>query len=112
MSPVSFDRAAEYYDTTRGYADGSAERIRDAIVAYTAAGRDTRFLELGELARAYKNSNKLPARETDQRDEMIDAAGDLMVYCLGLCEMLGVNSEDVLRQIVENNTRRSHTGWM
>ncbi len=47
MSPVSFDRAAEYYDTTRGYAAGSAERIRDAIVAYTGTGRDTRFLELG-----------------------------------------------------------------
>jgi SAM-dependent methyltransferase len=47
MLPVSFDRAAEYYDTTRGYADGSAERIRDAIVAYTGAGHDTRFLELG-----------------------------------------------------------------
>src|SRR5215216_6356766 len=68
--------------------------------------------ELGELARAYKNSNKLSARETDQREQMIDAAGDLMVYCLGLCEMLGVNSEDVLRQIVENNKCRSHTGWM
>lgn len=47
MSPVSFDRAAEYYDTTRGYSDGSAERIRDAIVSYTGAGSDTRFLELG-----------------------------------------------------------------
>src|SRR3954470_15795923 len=47
MPPVSFDRAAEYYDITRGYADGSAERIRDAIVAYTTAGRNTRFLELG-----------------------------------------------------------------
>src|SRR5439155_3057000 len=47
MPPVLFDRAAEYYDTTRGYADGSAERIRDAIAAYTGAGRDTRFLELG-----------------------------------------------------------------
>ncbi|MDQ2997067.1 MAG: class I SAM-dependent methyltransferase [Chloroflexota bacterium] len=47
MPPVSFDRAAEYYDTTRGYAEGSAERIRDAIVAYTAAGSNTRFLELG-----------------------------------------------------------------
>ena len=68
--------------------------------------------ELGELARAYKNSNKLPARKTDQRDEMIDAVGDLMVYYLGLYEMLGVNSEDVLLQIVENNKRRSHTGWM
>jgi ubiquinone/menaquinone biosynthesis C-methylase UbiE len=47
MAPVSFDRAAEYYDTTRGYAEGSAERIRDAIVAYTGAGRYSRFLELG-----------------------------------------------------------------
>jgi ubiquinone/menaquinone biosynthesis C-methylase UbiE len=47
MSPISFDRAAEYYDTTRGYAEGSAERIRDAIVAYTGAGPGTRFLELG-----------------------------------------------------------------
>jgi SAM-dependent methyltransferase len=47
MPHVSFDRAAEYYDATRGYAAGSAERIRDAIVAYTQAGSDTRFLELG-----------------------------------------------------------------
>ena len=47
MPPVSFDRAAEYYDITRGYAAGSAERIRDAIVVYTGASRDTRFLELG-----------------------------------------------------------------
>src|SRR5882757_8901159 len=47
MPPASFDRAAEYYDTTRGYAAGSDERIRDAIVAYTAANSDTHFLELG-----------------------------------------------------------------
>jgi SAM-dependent methyltransferase len=47
MPAVSFDRAAEYYDATRGYAEGSAERIRDAIVAYAAAGSSTRFLELG-----------------------------------------------------------------
>jgi ubiquinone/menaquinone biosynthesis C-methylase UbiE len=47
MSSISFDRAAEYYDTTRGYAEGSAERIRDSILAYTSANHDTRFLELG-----------------------------------------------------------------
>jgi hypothetical protein len=35
-----------------------------------------------------------------------------MVYCLGLCEMLGVNSEEVLAAIVENNKTRTHTGWM
>src|SRR5215211_5157710 len=47
MPGVSFDRAAEYYDATRGYRDGSAERIRDAIVAHTGAGPSTRWLELG-----------------------------------------------------------------
>lgn len=68
--------------------------------------------ELGELARAYKNSNKKPAREINQREEITDAIGDLMVYCLGLCEMLGVNSEEILEKIVENNKKRSHTGHM
>jgi NTP pyrophosphatase (non-canonical NTP hydrolase) len=68
--------------------------------------------ELGELAHAYKNSNKLPASEIDQREEITDAIGDLMVYCLGLCEMMDVNAEEVLTQIVENNKNRSHTGWM
>jgi SAM-dependent methyltransferase len=47
MPGVSFDRAAEYYDATRGYQAGSDERIRDAIVAYSGAGMATRWLELG-----------------------------------------------------------------
>ena len=68
--------------------------------------------ELGELAHAYKNSDKLPAPSVSHREEMVDAAGDLMVYCLGLCEMLDVDSEDVLHTIVENNKTRTHTGWM
>lgn len=68
--------------------------------------------ELGELARAYKNSNKLPAAEIDQREAIVDAIGDLMVYCLGLSEMMGVNAAEVLAQIVETNKGRSHTGWM
>jgi len=68
--------------------------------------------ELGELARAYKNSDKQPAPYISHKDEMIDAVGDLMVYCLGLCEMLEVNSADVLTEIVENNKTRTHTGWM
>ena len=66
--------------------------------------------ELGELAKAYKNSDKKPAREISNKDEMIDAVGDLMVYCLGLCEMFGVNSEEILKKIVENNKKRTHTG--
>lgn len=68
--------------------------------------------ELGELARAYKNSDKKPAKETNQKEEMVDAVGDLIVYCLGLCEMLGVNSEEVLEKIVGDNKTRAHTGHM
>ena len=66
--------------------------------------------ELGELAKAYKNSDKESAREINKKEEMIDAIGDLMVYCLGLCEMLNINSEEVLEEIVKNNKERSHTG--
>ena len=66
--------------------------------------------ELGELAKAYKKSNKKPAKEIDNRNDIIDAIGDLMVYCLGSCEMLGVNSEDVLKNIVEGNKTRVHAG--
>jgi SAM-dependent methyltransferase len=47
MPGLSFDRAADYYDQTRGYTPGAADSIRDAIVAYTGAGMGTRFLELG-----------------------------------------------------------------
>lgn len=68
--------------------------------------------ELGELAHAYKNSDKQPAPNLSYREDMVDAVGDLMVYCLGLCEMLDMSSEDVLRTIVENNKTRTHTGWM
>jgi len=68
--------------------------------------------ELGELARAYKNSDKKSAREISHKDKITDAIGDLMVYCLGLCEMLGVNSNEVLEKIIENNKKRTHTGHM
>ena len=47
MPHIAFDRAADFYDSTRGFADGVAERIRDAILAYTGADRGSRFLELG-----------------------------------------------------------------
>lgn len=47
MPGVSFDRAAEYYDATRGYTAGTAERIRDVLITTVGASRATRFLELG-----------------------------------------------------------------
>ncbi len=68
--------------------------------------------ELGELARAYKESDKRPAPKISHREEMADALGDLMIYCLGLCEMLEVDSESLLQQIVARNESRDHTGWM
>lgn len=47
MPGVSFDRAATFYDATRGYAPGVAEHIRTALRAYVGATADTRFLEIG-----------------------------------------------------------------
>lgn len=47
MPGVSFDRAATYYDATRGFPAGVDEQLRDAIVERTGATRATRFLELG-----------------------------------------------------------------
>ncbi len=66
--------------------------------------------ELGELAKAFKNSDKKIAKEISNKEEMIDAVGDLIIYCLGLCEMFGVESEEVLNKIIENNKNRNHTG--
>jgi SAM-dependent methyltransferase len=47
MHSVTFDRAASYYDATRGFGPGGAERVRDAIVARLGLTRDSRLLELG-----------------------------------------------------------------
>jgi ubiquinone/menaquinone biosynthesis C-methylase UbiE len=47
MPGVSFDRAAGYYDATRGYPAGVDGQLRDAIVAHVAATYATHFLELG-----------------------------------------------------------------
>jgi SAM-dependent methyltransferase len=47
MTSVNFDRAASFYDATRGFPPGVAERVRDAIVAATGLGPGGRVLELG-----------------------------------------------------------------
>lgn len=47
MPGVSFDRAAEYYDATRGYPPGVAERLRDALLSALGATPASRLLELG-----------------------------------------------------------------
>jgi ubiquinone/menaquinone biosynthesis C-methylase UbiE len=47
MPGVVFDRAASFYDATRGLPPGVAEQVRDQIALCTGAGRNTRFLEIG-----------------------------------------------------------------
>ncbi|HWQ15951.1 MAG TPA: class I SAM-dependent methyltransferase [Roseiflexaceae bacterium] len=47
MPGESFDRAASYYDATRGFPEGVPEQIRDAIVRAVGAGPETHFLEVG-----------------------------------------------------------------
>jgi ubiquinone/menaquinone biosynthesis C-methylase UbiE len=47
MPVISFDRAVDYYDETRGLVPGAVEKIRDAILKYTQVAPSARFLELG-----------------------------------------------------------------
>jgi ubiquinone/menaquinone biosynthesis C-methylase UbiE len=47
MSSISFDRAAEFYDETRGYPPGIDEQIASALVTAANATSSTRFLEIG-----------------------------------------------------------------
>lgn len=47
MPGVVFDRAAGFYDATRGLPPGVAEEVRDQIALFTGAGHATRFLEIG-----------------------------------------------------------------
>jgi ubiquinone/menaquinone biosynthesis C-methylase UbiE len=47
MPGLSFDRAVDYYDATRGFAAGVGERIRDAILSYTGINSHSRLLDLG-----------------------------------------------------------------
>ncbi len=44
---ISFDRAADYYDRTRGYPPGVQERIGRAMLEAAGATRESRLLELG-----------------------------------------------------------------
>jgi len=57
--------------------------------------------ELGELAKAYKNKNKR---------KQVDAVIDLMIYCLGLLEILKVNGDKELKKAIANNKIRKHKG--
>ncbi len=66
--------------------------------------------ELGELAQAYKLSNQKTFDNIDNRKDILDAVGDLMVYCLGFCELMDVDSENLIAGIVENNKTRTHRG--
>ncbi len=50
------------------------------------------------------------ARRKEDVEEMIDALGDVMVFCLGAFEILCVNGLIVTQKIVEANVEREHTG--
>ncbi len=55
--------------------------------------------ELGELAAAYRDNNDAEIR---------DAIGDMLIYLIGLCEITGTNSEELIKETVEKNKTRTH----
>lgn len=80
-----------------------ANRVRRGWVSATDLSKTTLGLaeEVGEFEKA---------RKSNDRDAMIDALGDIMVFCLGGCEILEVDAEEVVSKIIEANKNRTHTG--
>lgn len=48
------------------------------------------------------------ARRHENREEMIDALGDIIVFCLGGLSILGTDAEKLLEEIVSVNEDRKH----
>lgn len=55
--------------------------------------------ELDELVAAYGQND---------HEEMVDAVGDIAIYCIGLFQILGVDAETVLGSIALTNLTRTH----
>lgn len=80
-----------------------ANRIQRGWISATDLSKTTLGLaeEVGEFEKA---------RRSDDKETMVDALGDILVFCLGGCEILGVDAIKVITEIVEVNKTRSHTG--
>lgn len=48
------------------------------------------------------------ARRKDDYDKMVNALGDVIIFCLGGLAILDKNSEDVISQIVSENEHREN----
>jgi ubiquinone/menaquinone biosynthesis C-methylase UbiE len=79
ISSVSFDRAASYYDATRGFPPGVAEQVRDAIVARLAVSREDRILELG----VGTGRVALPFMQAGYRYTGVDISADMLAVFRG-----------------------------
>jgi len=57
--------------------------------------------ELGEAVRAYRKDNK---------DELTEEVTDLIIYCLGMMEMLGKDGYKEIIKKIEKNEKRKYQG--
>jgi NTP pyrophosphatase (non-canonical NTP hydrolase) len=57
--------------------------------------------ELGEAVRAYRKEN---------RDELAEEITDIMIYCIGILEMLGKDTYDEILKKNEKNEKRKYSG--
>lgn len=67
---------------------------------------------IGRIANNFKNSNKKLVSEIDKKDEFKNYIGDLLGYCAKALESIGENHLSVLESIIDNNTKRTHTGHL
>ncbi len=57
--------------------------------------------ELGEAVRAYRR---------DSKDELAEEIIDLVIYCLGIIEMLGKDGYEEIIKKIEKNEKREYQG--
>ena len=101
MNLIKFQQEVYNNKKTRGF---NTTDVGKEIVLLTE--------ELGELAKAYKHSNQEEAPTIDNVVEMGNELGDIMILCLGLFQILKLDSEIIVAKIIENNKTRTHTGFI
>lgn len=87
-----------------------ANRVRRGWRSATELDSTTLGLaeEVGEFEKARKQMTDV--RDIMLKNEVIDALGDIMVYCLGGLEIVGADAQTVLEEIIERNKTRTHKG--
>ncbi|HZD00805.1 MAG TPA: class I SAM-dependent methyltransferase [Actinomycetes bacterium] len=91
IDSIAFDRAAQYYDQTRGFPAGVSEQVADRLEA--AAGPGARFLEIG----VGTGRIALPLHQRGRRVFGVDLSIPMLERYRGKAELAGLAPPPVVR---------------